>query len=52
LTGIPIAGALIQACGGSYYGVVIFTGLSYIIALLSFVAARVLKVGWKIRVLF
>jgi MFS family permease len=52
LTGIPIAGALIQACGGSYYGVVIFTGLSYIIALLSFVAARVLKAGWKIRVLF
>jgi MFS family permease len=52
LTGIPIAGALLQACGGSYYGVVIFTGTSYIISFVSFVAARGLKAGWKVKVMF
>lgn len=52
LTGIPIAGALIEACGGSYYGVVIFTGASYVVSFLSVFAARVLKAGWKVKVMF
>jgi MFS family permease len=52
LTGIPIAGAIIQACGGSYYGVVIFTGASYVISFVSMAAARVLKAGWKVKVMF
>jgi len=52
LTGIPIAGALIQACGGRYYGVVIFTGVSYVISVASMFAARVMKAGWKVRVLY
>jgi MFS family permease len=52
LTGIPIAGALISACGGSYYGVVLFTGLSYVISFASILAARVVKAGWKAKVMF
>jgi len=52
LTGIPIAGALISACGGSYFGVVLFTGGSYIVSFSSFFAARVVKVGWKAKAMF
>lgn len=44
LTGIPIAGAILERCGGSYYGVVLFTGGSYIIGTVSFMAARVVKI--------
>ncbi|KAF2401954.1 MFS general substrate transporter [Trichodelitschia bisporula] len=49
LTGIPIAGALIQKCAGKYYGVVCFTGACYVMAFLAMGAARVLKVGWRIK---
>jgi MFS family permease len=52
LTGIPIAGELLKACGGGYYGVVIFTGACYVMSTVAFVAARFIKVGWKLRVLF
>ncbi|TID26658.1 MFS monocarboxylate transporter [Venturia nashicola] len=52
LTGIPIAGQLLQACGGGYYGVVVFTGVCYVMATIAFIWARVLKVGWMVRVLF
>jgi MFS family permease len=49
LTGIPIAGVLLQACGGKYFGVILFTGGCYVLAFSSFLSARVMKVGWKIR---
>lgn len=52
LTGIPIAGQLLQACGGGYYGVVVFTGGCYVMSTIAFVSARVLKAGWSLRVLF
>ncbi|RAR06250.1 MFS general substrate transporter [Stemphylium lycopersici] len=52
LTGIPIAGAIIQATGGSYWGVVIWTAVCYIAASLCFVWSRALQVGWKIGVTF
>ncbi|KAF2162537.1 hypothetical protein M409DRAFT_58283 [Zasmidium cellare ATCC 36951] len=48
LIGLPIAGALVSACGGSYWGVALFTGLCYVCGLGCFVAARVMKVGWQI----
>lgn len=48
LTGIPIAGALISACDGAYWGVALFTGLCYVIALGAFAIVRVMKVGWKV----
>lgn len=49
LTGIPIAGALIDAAGGSYWGVIVFTGLCYVASVMCFVAVRVRKVGWSLR---
>lgn len=52
LTGLPIAGALINAAGGSYWGLILFTGLSYIIAFASFAAARVGKCGWNWKVIW
>lgn len=49
LTSIPIAGALISATGGKFWGLIVFTGLNYGIALAIFVAARVVAVGWSYR---
>jgi len=46
LTGIPIAGALLQACSGGYLGVILFTGGCYVLSLVSFLLARHEKVGW------
>lgn len=46
LTGVPIAGAIIEACGGDYWGVAVWTGLCYVLALVCFGAVRVAKVGW------
>ncbi|KAH8728275.1 MFS monocarboxylate transporter-like protein [Phaeosphaeriaceae sp. PMI808] len=50
LTGIPIAGTLIQVAGGEYWGAVIWTVLCYILASGCFIWARTLKVGWKLGV--
>jgi MFS family permease len=50
LTGIPIAGALLQACGGRYYGMALFTGLCYIVSFVAFSAARWCKVGWNMDI--
>nr|POE79654.1 riboflavin transporter mch5 [Quercus suber] len=52
LTGVPIAGAIIQACDGAYWGVAIFTGLCYVFALACFGMVRVMKVGWKVTALY
>jgi len=52
LTGIPIAGVLLQACGGGYFGVVVFTGACYLLSLGAFLGARVLKVGWKVKIIY
>lgn len=52
LTGIPIAGTLIQAAGGRYWGVVIWTAVCYVVASGCFVWSRALQVGWKLGVKF
>lgn len=52
LTGIPIAGALIQVCGGGYWGVVVFTGGCYVAAFFCMAAARGCKVGWSMKGFF
>lgn len=49
LTGLPIGGALLSACNGSYWGLVLFAGLSYILSLCCFMAVRVSKAGWKLN---
>lgn len=52
LTGIPIAGSLIQAADGHYWGVVVWTGLCYIISLGCFIWSRACNVGWQLGVKF
>ncbi|KAF2786233.1 MFS general substrate transporter [Melanomma pulvis-pyrius CBS 109.77] len=52
LTGIPIAGSLIQATNGHYYGVVVWTGLCYVVSLGCFIASRAYRVGYELAVKF
>ena len=52
LTGIPIAGALVKADGGSYWGLVVWTGLNYVASLITYGAARVVMVGWAWNAVF
>lgn len=52
LTGIPIAGSLLQATEDRYWGVAIFTIATYALAVASFLGARVLKVGWSMSIKF
>ncbi|KAI9731414.1 MAG: hypothetical protein M1835_003530, partial [Candelina submexicana] len=43
LTGIPIAGQIVEAENGGYRGLILFTGMCYVGSLSSFLAARILK---------
>ncbi|KAI9841835.1 MAG: hypothetical protein M1838_003410 [Thelocarpon superellum] len=52
LTGIPIAGQIISMDNGSYWGLIVFTGMCYAGGLVAFVAARAVAVGWSVRVVF
>ncbi|KAJ9652591.1 hypothetical protein H2198_008160 [Neophaeococcomyces mojaviensis] len=52
LTGFPVAGAVIGACGGEYWGLIIFTGVSYTIGAAFFLAARITKTGWVLYAKF
>ncbi|KAI1460556.1 MFS general substrate transporter [Annulohypoxylon moriforme] len=52
LTGIPIAGVILKANEGSYYGLIIFAGCLYVAALVAFIIARGVACGWKLNVLF
>ena len=48
LIGIPIAGEILGACGGSYQGLIIFAGAFYIAAFVAFCVARGIAGGWKL----
>lgn len=52
LTGLPIAGQILEDCGGDYTWLIVFAGLSYALAGLFLVIARVLVVGWSIRKMY
>ncbi|KAI1752423.1 major facilitator superfamily domain-containing protein [Xylaria castorea] len=52
LAGIPIAGAILERNNGSYDGLIIFAGALYVAALIAFIVARGLCVGWRIAVVF
>lgn len=54
LTGIPIAGQILEACGGgdNYWGLITFTGCCYAIGLCCYITARVIKVGWGVRKIY
>ncbi|KAI0105696.1 major facilitator superfamily domain-containing protein [Nemania sp. FL0031] len=47
LIGIPIAGSIVVATNGEYWSLIIFTGLTQVIALAAIYAAKVASVGWS-----
>ena len=49
LTGIPIAGQILKSNGGSYEGLILFTGGCYALGVGFFIWARVSSVGWGLR---
>ena len=52
LTGIPIAGQILTVTRGSYWGLILFAGLCYVMGLACFTAARAAKVGWDPRKIY
>ncbi|OTA90257.1 hypothetical protein M434DRAFT_33778 [Hypoxylon sp. CO27-5] len=52
LIGIPIAGLILKANQGSYYGLIIFARSLYVAALMAFIVARGVSCGWKVKVIF
>jgi MFS family permease len=52
LTSLPIGGGILSASGGAYSGAIVFTGLSYVAALLCLITARVLAAGWGFFTVF
>ncbi|KAH8651378.1 major facilitator superfamily domain-containing protein [Xylariales sp. PMI_506] len=48
LTGSPIAGALVEAQGGSYQGLQLFTGLSILASAVAIGVARYMQAGFQI----
>lgn len=49
LTGIPIAGVILERCGGKYWGLILWTGCCYVGAAGAFVVARGLAGGWSLK---
>ncbi|KAG9258651.1 putative MFS monocarboxylate transporter [Emericellopsis atlantica] len=47
LIGIPIAGSVVQANDGEYWGLIILTGTVYVGSLAAFVWAKATVVGWR-----
>ncbi|KAL5087487.1 hypothetical protein Trisim1_007707 [Trichoderma cf. simile WF8] len=47
LIGIPIAGSIVQADGGSYTGLIIFTGCIYVGSAILLMLAKTWQLGWK-----
>lgn len=52
LIGIPIAGTILKANGGDYWGLILTTGIIYAGSLACFVAAKVTSVGWRFWTVF
>lgn len=52
LTGIPIAGAILQAGDGNYQGLIGFGGALYFAATVAFIVARGVCAGWKLKTIF
>jgi MFS family permease len=52
LIGVPIGGAIIDASGGGFTGLVIFSGCFYILALVGFLAARLMAGPKQIAAIF
>ncbi|KAI0385069.1 MFS general substrate transporter [Hypomontagnella monticulosa] len=47
LISLPVAGSIVKATNGSYWGLILFTGLTQIISVVAMYAAKVESVGWS-----
>ncbi|GKT45996.1 MFS transporter asaE [Colletotrichum spaethianum] len=52
LFNIPVAGEIIAAQKGDYWGLILFTGLIYALSFVALMAAKVMMVGWKVFAIF
>ncbi|ROV95421.1 hypothetical protein VMCG_08469 [Cytospora schulzeri] len=52
LVGVPIGGNILTSDGGDYWGVIVFTGMVYLGALIALYLAKVCKVGWRPWIIF
>ncbi|KAI5243983.1 putative MFS monocarboxylate transporter [Aureobasidium subglaciale] len=52
LIGIPIGGAIISSCGGDYWGLIVFTGVVYVMSFIMFLVAKGVSVDWKILAIY
>lgn len=52
LLGIPVAGSLVNAAGGKYWGLTVFTGLVYAFSAFFIAVVRVKRVGWELTAIF
>jgi MFS family permease len=52
LTGIPIAGEILEKCGGDYWGLILWTGLCYVGSMGAFIVARGLGGGWGLKIVY
>lgn len=52
LLGLPVAGSLLKACDGAYWGLIIFVGLCYFVGTVFLVVARCMAVGTYVRAIF
>jgi MFS family permease len=48
LTGIPIVGAILERCGGNYWGLIVWTGTCYAGSFMAFAVARGLGGGRRL----
>lgn len=49
LTGLPIAGAIQSRQHGSYQGLILFSSISYMIAIVFFIMVRIVGGGWRFK---
>ncbi|KAJ9155264.1 Riboflavin transporter mch5 [Pleurostoma richardsiae] len=49
LIGIPIGGNILSATNGNYWSLILFTGVTYAVSVCFFFAAKVSRVGWRMK---
>ncbi|KAI0839622.1 MFS general substrate transporter [Hypoxylon sp. FL0890] len=52
LVSLPVAGSIAQATDGDYWGLILFTGLTQLVALVVMYVLKVASVGWSLWAIF
>ncbi|KAI1098634.1 MFS general substrate transporter [Jackrogersella minutella] len=47
LLSLPVAGTIVNAAGGNYWGLILFTGLTQAVAVVAMYASKAMSVGWS-----